>query len=137
MYGKPGRSVGLRNLTPLGLRTPNYLDVTGRSEFVTPSARFALDKNQCRTPGLSSAECDQIAPEVSLSRSLRAASASHEPVPLVDQKRQDLRDRGDAWALPVTHLVPRRLLVRTMNENRLHADPLRAGELVVGAVAHE
>src|ERR1051325_6109979 len=96
---------------------PQRPSAANHARVVTASARFALDKTKCRTPGLK------------------------RPVPsgrlLIGQKRQDLRERGDAWALPLASLGPRRLFAVAMNEDRLRSDSLRAGELVVGAVPDE
>src|SRR5919201_928008 len=57
----------------------------------------------------------------------------HDPVQNVEQ----LRDRSDPRPVPLSELGPRRILAGAVNEDRLHADALRAGELVVRAVAHE
>src|SRR5579884_522982 len=52
-------------------------------------------------------------------------------------EREDVPDGSDPRARPVAHLRPRRLLARTMDEDRAHSRPLRARELVVRAVSDE
>src|SRR4051794_7902322 len=50
---------------------------------------------------------------------------------------QYLRDRRDPRAFPLANLVPLRILALAVDQHRAHADSLRAGELVVRAVADE
>src|SRR6266516_5850035 len=73
---------------------------------------------------------------ISISLHLRVGWSERDPIGPLEHV-EHLRDRGDPRPGPAPHLGPRRVLAEAMDQDRVHAAPPRAGELVVRAVADE